>query len=145
MLLPFKKLGVIIVDEEHDTSYKQDERVIYNARDMAISRASFEKIPIHLITSVPSVETFNNIQNKKYRHVKISKRFEDFPLPKTKIINLNIDKIKNKFIAKETILLVEEYLKKKEQVLFFINRRGFAPYLICKKCSYKLSCSNCSL
>ena len=74
LLLPFKKLGIIIVDEEHDTSYKQDEGVIYNARDMAISRAFFEKIPVHLITSIPSVETFNNIQNKKYRHIKILKR-----------------------------------------------------------------------
>ena len=64
LLLPFKKLGIIIVDEEHDTSYKQDERVIYNARDMAISRANFEKIPIHLVSSVPSIETYNNIQNK---------------------------------------------------------------------------------
>jgi primosomal protein N' (replication factor Y) len=63
LLLPFKNLGLIIVDEEHDSSYKQDEGVIYNARDMAISRASFEKIPIHLITSIPSIETFNNIKN----------------------------------------------------------------------------------
>ena len=90
LLLPFKNLGIIIVDEEHDTSYKQDEGVIYNARDMAISRASFEKIPIHLVTSIPSIETYNNIQNKKYRHIKIFKRFNDYPLPKTKIINLNI-------------------------------------------------------
>ena len=64
LLLPFKKLGIIIVDEEHDTSYKQDEGVTYNARDMAISRAYFENIPVRLVTSVPSVETFNNIQNK---------------------------------------------------------------------------------
>ena len=62
MLLPFKKLGIIIVDEEHDASYKQDEGVIYNARDMAISRASFENIPICLVTSIPSVETYNNIK-----------------------------------------------------------------------------------
>ena len=144
LLLPFKKLGIIIVDEEHDTSYKQDERVIYNARDMAISRANFEKIPIHLVTSVPSVETYNNILNKKYRHTKIIKRFENFPLPKTKIINLNFRKIKNKFIAEETIEIVKRYLNKGEQVLFFINRRGFAPYLICKKCGYKQTCSNCS-
>ena len=67
LLLPFKKLGIIIVDEEHDTSYKQDEGVIYNARDMAISRANFENIPIHLVTSIPSIETYNNICNKKYK------------------------------------------------------------------------------
>ncbi len=145
LLLPFKKLGIIIVDEEHDASYKQDERVIYNARDMAISRAYFEKIPIHLVTSVPSVETFNNIRNKKYRHIKIFKRFKNYPLPKTKVINLNPGKIKNRFIANETVELVKNFLNKGDQVLFFINRRGYAPYLICKKCGLKLVCSNCSL
>ena len=145
LLLPFRKLGLIVVDEEHDASYKQDEGVIYNARDMAISRASFEKIPIHLVTSIPSIETYNNIQNKKFRHVKIVKRFNDYPLPKTKIINLHINKVKDKFISDETILHVNTFLKKKEQVLFFINRRGFAPYLICQKCGFKHVCSNCSM
>ena len=145
LLLPFKKLGVIVVDEEHDTSYKQDEGIIYNARDMAISRASFEKIPIHLVTSIPSIETYNNIQNKKFRHIKITKRFNNYPLPKTKIINMNINKIKDKFISNETIDYVNEFLGKKEQVLFFINRRGYAPYLICKKCGFKQICSNCSM
>ncbi|MDC0447805.1 primosomal protein N', partial [Pelagibacteraceae bacterium] len=132
LLLPFKNLGIIIVDEEHDTSYKQDDGVVYHARDMAISRASIENIPIHLITSIPSIETFNNIQNKKFRHFKIIKRYNDFPLPKTKIINLNIKKIKNSFIDLETIKLVKFFLDKNEQVLFFLNRRGYAPYLICK-------------
>ena len=145
LLLPFKKLGIIIVDEEHDPSYKQDEGVIYNARDMAISRANFEKIPIHLVTSVPSIETYNNIQNKKYRYTKIFKRFENFPLPKAKVINLNLNKLRNKFIAPETEDLVKKYLSKNEQVLFFINRRGFAPYLICKKCGFKHVCTNCSM
>ncbi len=145
LFLPFKKLGIIIVDEEHDASYKQDEGVIYNARDMAISRAYFERIPIHLITSVPSLETYNNIQNKKYRHTKILKRFNDFPLPKAKIINLNLNKIKSNFISNEAIDMVKQHLKKGDQVLFFINRRGFAPYLICKKCGTKEICPNCSL
>ncbi len=145
LLLPFKKLGLIIVDEEHDTSYKQDEGVIYNARDMAISRANFEKIPIHLVTSVPSIETYNNICNKKYRHIKILKRFKNYPLPDTKIINLNVNKIKDKFISQETVDKVKIFLQKGNQVLFFLNRRGYAPYLICKKCGYKEVCSNCSL
>ena len=145
LLLPFKKLGVIVIDEEHDTSYKQDEGVIYNARDMGISRASFEKIPVHLVTSIPSIETYNNVQNKKFRHVKILKRFNNYPLPKTKIINLNINKIKDKFISSETVEYVNKFLNKNEQVLFFINRRGYAPYLICKKCGFKEICSNCSM
>ena len=144
LLLPFKKLGIIIVDEEHDSSYKQDEGVIYNARDMAITRANFEKIPVHLVTSVPSIETYNNICKKKYRHIKIFNRYEEYPLPDTRIVNLNINKIKNKFIADETLNFVQTYLNKGDQILFFINRRGFAPYLICKKCRSKLICSNCS-
>ena len=145
LFLPFKNLGIIVVDEEHDASYKQDEGVIYNARDMAVSRASFEKIPIHLVTSVPSIETYNNIQNKKYRHIKIFKRFKDYPLPKTKIVNLNINRIKNRFISDETVNLIKDYLNRGDQILFFINRRGFAPFLICKKCGYKQICPNCSM
>ena len=145
LLLPFKKLGLIIVDEEHDSSYKQDDGTIYNARDMAISRASFENIPIHLITSIPSVETYNNIKNKKYRHIKIIKRYNNYPLPETKIINLNLNKVKNKYIANETINIVKDFLKKKEQILFFINRRGYAPYLICKNCGFKHVCPDCSI
>ena len=119
LLLPFKNLGVIVVDEEHDSSYKQDVGVIYNARDMAISRASFEKIPIHLITSIPSIETYNNINNKKYRHVKIYKRYKDYPLPITKVINLNINKIKDKFISNDTIDYVNKFLKKKGTSIVF--------------------------
>ncbi len=145
LLLPFKDLGVIIVDEEHDTSYKQDEGVVYHARDMAIARALFEKIPIHLVSSIPSLETFNNIQNKKFRHFKIINRYDDYPLPKTKIVNLNLKKIKNNYVSNESIEVVKNFLKKKEQVLFFINRRGYAPYLICKNCGFKLVCTNCSM
>ena len=145
LLLPFKNLGIIIVDEEHDTSYKKDEGVIYHARDMAITRASFEKIPIHLITSIPSIETFNNIQNKKFRHFKILKRYNNYPLPKTKIVNLNIKKIKKNFISEETVEIVKNFIKRNEQVLFFLNRRGYAPYLICNSCGYKHVCPNCSM
>jgi primosomal protein N' (replication factor Y) len=86
---------------------------------MAIARASFKNIPIHLVTSIPSIETFNNIQKKKFRHFKILKRYNDFPLPKTKIVNLNIRKIKKSFISDETVEIVKKFLSKNEQVLFF--------------------------
>ena len=146
LFLPFKKLGIIIVDEEHDSSYKQDESLIYNARDMAISRASFENIPIHLVTSIPSLETYNNIINKKYNVTKILKRYSNFPLPETKIINLNFSKLnKNEFISDETKKIVNSYLSKNEQILFFLNRRGYAPFMICKNCGFKHTCSNCSI
>jgi len=146
LLLPFKNLGLIVLDEEHDPSYKQDEGIIYHARDMAIARASFENIPIHLVSAVPSLETFNNIKNKKYNHTKLINRYSESPLPETKVVNLQKVKLKkDHFIAKETIDIVNEYLEKKDQVLFFLNRRGYAPFLICKKCGYKHLCSSCSV
>jgi primosomal protein N' (replication factor Y) len=146
LMLPFKNLKLIVLDEEHDPSYKQDEGIIYHARDMAIARASFENIPIHLVSAVPSLETFNNIKNKKYNHTKLSNRYSKAPLPEAKVINLQkVELKKDHFIPKETITMVNEYLKKKEQVLFFLNRRGYAPFLICKKCGFKHLCSNCSI
>ena len=145
LFLPFKDLGLIVVDEEHDPSYKQEEGLVYNARDMAIARASIEGFPIILVSSIPSLETFNHIKNKKYRHTKILKRFNDYPLPDTKIVNLNLNKVKNNLISNETDKIVKKYLDKNEQVLFFLNRRGYSPFLICKICGYKHSCPNCSI
>ena len=146
LFLPFKKLGLIIVDEEHDQSYKQDEGVIYNARDMAISRASFENIPINLVTAVPSIETYENIKKGKYSLSKIVNRYKDASLPNYEIINLNKIKLdKYSWLSKEIIEKVNLHLKKKDQVLFFLNRRGFAPHVLCKKCFVNHSCPNCSI
>tara|TARA_B100000963_G_scaffold334280_1_gene327344 strand:- start:1 stop:1956 length:1956 start_codon:yes stop_codon:yes gene_type:complete len=146
LFLPFKKLGLIIVDEEHDQSYKQDEGIIYNARDMAISRASFENIPVNLITAVPSVETYENIKKKKYNVSKLNQRYKNASLPNYKIINLNDLKLENQsWISKEIIKKVNLHLEKKDQVLFFLNRRGFSPNVLCKKCLNSFSCPNCSI
>ena len=146
LMLPFKNLGLIVLDEEHDPSYKQDEGIIYHARDMAISRASFENIPIHLVSAVPSLETFNNIKNKKYNHTRLINRYSQSPLPDAQIVNLHKAELKkDHFIADETIDIAKKYLKKKEQVLFFLNRRGYAPFLICKKCGFKHLCPSCSI
>ena len=146
LFLPFRNLGIIIVDEEHDASYKQDEGVSYNARDMAITRASLENIPINLVTSIPSVETYNNIVNKKYYITKLNKRYKEASLPIIEIINLNNEALnKNSWIANKTINKVNQYLETGNQVLFFLNRRGFAPFVICKKCGYKFQCPNCAV
>ena len=146
LFLPFKNLGLIVVDEEHDSSYKQDEGIRYNARDMAISRASIENIPILLSTSIPSLETFNNVKNKKYNLTKLKKRYKNFSLPQAEVIDLKLDrKKKNIWIDPKTIMLVKKYLEKKDQVLFFLNRRGYAPFMICKACGSKLDCPNCSI
>ena len=146
LFLPFKKLGLIIVDEEHDQSYKQDEGVIYHARDMAISRASFEDIPINLITAVPSIETYENIKKGKYSLSKLDQRYLNASLPNYEIINLNNTKLESQsWISKEIIEKVKFHLKKKDQVLFFLNRRGFSPHVLCKKCFNSYSCPNCSI
>tara|TARA_Y100000590_G_scaffold142563_1_gene163643 strand:- start:2250 stop:4211 length:1962 start_codon:yes stop_codon:yes gene_type:complete len=146
LFLPFKNLGIIVVDEEHDVSYKQDEGVSYNARDMAITRASLEKIPIILVTSIPSVETYNNIVNKKYFLTQLQKRYKQAALPNIEIINLNSKLLKKEtWIANETLNKVNQYLNKGDQVLFFLNRRGYAPFVICKKCGYRFECPNCTV
>jgi primosomal protein N' (replication factor Y) len=146
LFLPFKNLGLIIVDEEHDQSYKQDEGVTYNARDMAISRASFENIPINLITAVPSIETFENIKKGKYSSSKIEKRFKNASLPEYEIINLNKTKLdKQSWLSKEIIEKVKFHLNRKDQILFFLNRRGFSPHVLCNKCFNSYSCPNCSI
>ena len=146
LFLPFKKLGTIIVDEEHDVSYKQDEGISYNARDMAITRAFLEDIPINLVTSIPSVETYNNIVKKKYKVTKLKKRYKEASLPKIEIINLNSEVLKKEsWIANKTIDKVNQYLEKGDQVLFFLNRRGYAPFVICKKCGYRFQCPNCDV
>ena len=146
LFLPFKKLGVIIVDEEHDQSYKQDEGVNYNARDMAIARASFENIPINLVTAVPSIETYANIKNNKYSFSRLINRYKKANLPSHQIINLKKNKLsKQSWISSDTVDKVKEHLKLGNQILFFINRRGFAPYVLCKNCLKVFSCPNCSI
>jgi primosomal protein N' (replication factor Y) len=146
LFLPFKKLGMIIVDEEHDQSYKQDEGIIYNARDMAIVRASFENIPINLITAVPSIETYENIKKGKYSISKLNQRYQDAALPNYEIINLNNTKLeKQTWLSKEIIKKAKYHLDKKDQVLFFLNRRGFSPHVLCNKCFTAFTCPNCSI
>ena len=147
LFLPFKNLGIIIVDEEHDASYKQDQGISYNARDMAITRASLEEIPINLVTSIPSIETYNNIINKRYYITKLHKRFKEASLPNIEIINLHSELLKKKetWIANKTLNKVNKYLDKGDQVLFFLNRRGYAPFVTCRRCGYKFQCPNCTV
>jgi len=146
LFLPFKNLGLIIVDEEHDQSYKQDEGIMYNARDMAISRGSFENIPENLKTAIPSIETYENIKKKKYKISKLNKRYQNASLPNYEILDLNNIKLeKQSWLSKEIIQKVNFHLEKKDQVLFFLNRRGFSPNVLCKKCFSSFSCPNCSI
>ena len=146
LFLPFKKLGLIVVDEEHDQSFKQDEGVIYNARDMAIARAKFENIPVNLITAIPSIETYENVKKKKYFHSRLIQRYKKAKLPKHEIIDLNKYKLgKQSWISSKTLDKVKYHLSKGDQILFFLNRRGFSPFVLCKNCHKVFSCPNCSI
>ena len=146
LFLPFKKLGIIIVDEEHDQSYKQDEGVTYHARDMAIARAKFENIPINLVTAIPSIETYQNVKKRKYSHSQLIQRFKNAELPKHELIDLKKYKLgKQSWISSKTIEKVQFHLDKGDQVLFFLNRRGFSPFVLCKNCLQVFSCPNCSI
>ena len=113
---------------------------------MAISRASFANIPINLVTAVPSLETFNNIKKGKYLLSRLYKRYLDANLPNHEIINLNKSNLKNNpWLSDKTIEKVKDHLNKNDQILFFVNRRGYAPYVLCKKCLRAHTCPNCSI
>lgn len=145
LFLPFQNLGLIVVDEEHDASYKQEEGVLYNARDMAIVRANIAKCPIILASATPSLETYCNALSGKYQHVHLTKRFADATLPDIEIVDMRQkEKGELKFISPKLKRAIADTLDKKEQALLFINRRGYAPLILCRECGARLKCPHCS-
>ncbi len=145
LFLPFKKLGLIIVDEEHDISYKQEENVRYQARDIAIVRAKIDKCNIILSSATPSLETLNNIDKKKFKHVFLKFQFSGLKLPEIELIDLNENLLeKNKWISKQILNELNICLSKKEQALLFLNRRGYSPLSLCFECGYRYQCHQCT-
>ena len=143
--MPFKKLGLIVVDEEHDGSYKQEETPVYNARDLAVLRASILKIPIVLSSATPSIETWNNCRLGKYKKVNLLKRFGEVHEPRINLIDMNSELTPiNSWISTALINEIKNSLEKKEQILIFLNRRGYAPIAFCTACKISLECKNCS-
>ncbi|XP_044573777.1 primosomal protein N'-like isoform X1 [Drosophila ananassae] len=142
LFLPYKNLKLIIVDEEHDSSFKQEQGIIYNARDMAIILAKFENIPIILSSATPLLETIHHVKNGNYNHVKLTKRFGGAELPLIKVVDMRNNK---QWISSELFESIKQTIEKKQQVMLFLNRRGYAQLAICKKCGYKISCLNCAV
>ena len=146
LFLPFQDLKLIIIDEEHDSSYKQDEGLIYNARDMSILKASIEKFPILLISATPSIESYFNSTNKKYFYVSLKERYKNISFPKTQIVDLiKFPPDKGKFVSNSIISQLKKIVDEKNQVLFFLNRRGYSTYIICYQCKKRLVCPYCSI
>lgn len=142
LFLPYKNLELIIVDEEHDSSFKQEQGIIYNARDMAIILAKFENIPIILSSATPLLETIHHVKSGNYNHVKLTKRFGGAELPLIKVVDMRNNK---QWISSELFESIKQTIEKKQQVMLFLNRRGYAQLAICKKCGYKISCLNCAV
>ncbi|MHC3898213.1 UNVERIFIED_CONTAM: primosomal protein N' [Wolbachia endosymbiont of Nasonia longicornis] len=142
LFLPYKNLKLIIVDEEHDSSFKQEQGIIYNARDMAIILAKLENIPIILSSATPLLETIYHVKKGNYNHVKLTKRFGGAELPLIKVVDMRNNK---QWISNELFEGIKQTIEKKQQVMLFLNRRGYAQLVVCKKCGYKISCSNCAV
>ena len=145
LFLPFQKLGFIVVDEEHEQAYKQEEGVIYHARDMAVVRARLENCPIVLASATPSLETYVNARGGKYEWLKLAHRYGAADMPSVRLIDLRKDAGEpGQFLSPPLRAAVAETLAAGEQALLFLNRRGYAPLTLCKLCGHKETCRNCS-
>ena len=144
LFLPFKKLDLIVIDEEHDASFKQEDGVLYHARDMAIVRAKIANCPIILASATPSLETYCNAMAGKYDHIKLPSRFAGAALPDIHIVDMR-QKAKGpiKFVSETLQKHIAANLERREQTLLFINRRGYAPLVLCRSCGERLKCPNC--
>lgn len=139
---PMPDLGLIIIDEEHDGSYKQQDGFRYNARDLAILRAKNKDIPILLGSATPSLETLNNINEQRYIPHFLKKRANKKPLPKISLVNLCSQKL-HEGMAETLLAKIKQHLNQNGQILLFINRRGFAPLLMCHDCGWTTNCQRC--
>lgn len=148
ILLSFKNLKLIVIDEEHDSSYKQNENLIYSARDMAIMRAKILDISVILSSATPSIETFYNAINGKYDRFCIEHRFSKVQMPEIKIIDMNNKELRaksGKCISSQVVEIAKKCIDSGQQVLFFLNRRGFSTSVLCGSCRNFINCPNCSV
>ena len=145
LFLPLPDLGLIIVDEEHDPSFKQEDGVCYQARDMAVLRASLAQIPIVLVSATPSLETVVNISRGRYERVHLPERHARAALPTVAIIDMRREHLPaGKFLSPALVTALAETLADGEQTLLFLNRRGYAPLTLCRACGHRFQCPNCT-
>lgn len=143
LFLPFRKLGLIIIDEEHDLSLKQQDGFRYHARDLAIKRASLERCPILLGSATPSLESLYNCQQERFVHLQLTQRAAGQALPLFELIDLK-QQVSHFGLADSSLLQIRQQLAKGKQVMLFLNRRGFAPALSCQDCGWLTECKRCS-
>jgi primosomal protein N' (replication factor Y) len=145
---PLENLGLIVVDEEHETSYKQEEAPRYHARDVAVVRAKMEQCAVLLGTATPSLESYHNAVQQKYRLLNLTQRVDDCQMPLMRIVDLRLERRKEKvaaILSEKLRKAITARLEKNEQTILFLNRRGFSTSLLCSNCGEARNCPNCSV
>ncbi|KMO33376.1 primosome assembly protein PriA [Methylobacterium variabile] len=145
LFLPFRRLGLIVVDEEHEGAYKQDDGVCYHARDMAVVRGKLENAAVVLASATPSIETRVNAERGRYRRVVMPERFGGRRLPEIRAIDMRGEKVpRGRYLSPSLVSAIAETNARGEQALLFLNRRGYAPLTLCRACGHRYQCPNCS-
>jgi primosomal protein N' (replication factor Y) len=139
---PFKNVGIIIVDEEHDPSYKQEEKLRYHARDLAVVRAKQDEATLLLGSATPSLESFHNAEREKFHLLRLPERIEGKPLPRVEVVDMKNEK---GLLSEKVRAALEKNIKDKKQSLLFLNRRGFAHFILCPDCGFTFKCPNCTV
>ncbi len=145
LFLPYRNLGLIVVDEAHEASFKQEDGVQYHARDVAVMRGSFEKCPVVLASATPAIETRQQVTLGRYAELKLPTRHGGATMPAIAAIDMTQDPpLRGRWLAPTLVRAMEEVLEKGEQSLLFLNRRGFAPLTLCRHCGHRFQCPNCT-
>ncbi len=145
LFLPFRELGLIVIDEEHDPAFKQEDRVFYSARDMAVVRGSIGAFPVVLASATPSIESRVNAEQGRYRRVRLASRYADAALPTLRAVDLRKNPpARGGFLSPVLLSAISQTVARGEQALLFLNRRGYAPLTLCRVCGHRFECPECS-
>lgn len=145
LFLPFPDLGLIVVDEEHETAFKQEEGVVYHARDMAVVRARLAQATCVLVSATPSLETLNNVESGRYRHLDLPERHGAAGMARVEALDLRkAPPERGRFLSPVLVEAIRETLARGEQAMLFLNRRGYAPLTLCRACGHRMRCPNCT-
>ncbi|MBU3078317.1 primosomal protein N' [Sphingomonas quercus] len=145
LFLPYRELGLIVVDEAHESSFKQEEGVMYHARDVAVMRGHFEQLPVILASATPAIETRHQVEQGRYAELKLPARFGGAQMPDIAALDLVADPPpRGRWLAPKLVEALGETMARGEQALLFLNRRGYAPLTLCRHCGHRFQCPNCT-
>jgi len=145
LFLPFENLGLIVIDEEHETAFKQEDGVTYHGRDMAVVRAAIARCPAILVSATPSLETLTNVESGRYRHVTLLARHGGATMPEVSLLDMRANPPeRGTFLSPLLATAIDDTIARGEQAMLFLNRRGYAPLTLCRTCGHRMQCPNCT-